>query len=83
MLECQRGYYTFTFKINPDLNGGYIEAFNQGGEPWWWVCNKPGDTFCDGPAAGDVDLTGAVLIAVHEWDEKIWPKTVDTPMESA
>jgi hypothetical protein len=57
--------YTFTFRIDPALNSGFTEAFNQG-EPWWWV---DGD---GNPAAGNVDLTGAVAISVHRGSILVW-----------
>lgn len=65
-----KGYYSFSFEIDPNLNSGFNEAFNQGGEQWWWF-TKPGET--GAAAGGPPDLTGARCKAVHEWDRQIWP----------
>lgn len=67
-------FWTFTFRVNPQINNGYTEAFNQGGEPWWWLDKGP----YEGPAAGNVDLTGATLIAIHSDGDKVW----EPPSES-
>lgn len=66
----RQDYYTFTFKVDPNLNGGYDTAFNQGGEPWWWVVDSNGSR----PAAGSVNLKGATLVSVHNWGDVIWSK---------
>lgn len=58
--------WTFTFRVNADLNEGYDVAFNQCGEPWWWVMTE------EGPAAGSVDLAGAELMTVHKGSEIMW-----------
>lgn len=65
-------YFTFTFEVDPKLNGGYNEVFKQGDEPWWWYLHttKPDDS----PAAGAVpNFTGASFKSLHQWVTKLLP----------
>lgn len=53
--------WTFTFNIDPALNGGCDQAFNQCGEPWWWAM-KDGEI----AGAGEIDFTGATFHSLCE-----------------
>lgn len=64
-------YYTFTFEIDPDLNHGFDEAFNQGGESWWHYEDSKSE-FPKIYAGGTPNLTGAVLLTVHNGNEIIY-----------
>jgi hypothetical protein len=69
MNEAQKNYFTFTFNVNPELNGGFTKAFKQGDEPWWWYTKDD-----DGAAAGPVpDFTGATFKSLHQWDKQLLP----------
>ena len=54
--------YTFMFSIDPELNDGITEVFNQCGEPWWWAVK--GDTLAAG-GIEDLDLTGAKFTGLY------------------
>jgi hypothetical protein len=53
--------WTFTFTLDPKLNSGYKEAFNQCGDPYWWIVDEEGNM-----AVGEVNLTGAVFKSLHD-----------------
>jgi len=55
--------FTFTFSVDPELNDGITEVFNQCGEPWWWAVREGGNM-----GAGDIeslDLTGAKFTGIY------------------
>lgn len=54
--------YTFTFSVDPKLNGGITEVFNQCGEPWWWA-EKDGEVI--GAGGDTLNLTGATFKSLH------------------
>jgi hypothetical protein len=60
-------YFTFTFCVDPELNGGYTEAFKQGDEPWWWYTNED-----EGPAVGPTpNFAGATFKSLHQWNTQL------------
>lgn len=73
MNDAQKDYYTFSFKIDPELNSGYDEAFKQGDETWWWYTKSGGDLKGgEGPAAGPVpNFEGAVFKSLHQWSTEL------------
>jgi hypothetical protein len=75
MNEEQKEYFTFAFNIDPELNGGYDEAFKQGDESWWWYTKDGGElSGGSGPAAGPIpDFTGATFKSLHQWDKQLLP----------
>jgi len=69
MNDKQAEYFTFKFNIDPELNGGYTEAFKQGDESWWWYTKDD-----EGPAAGPVpNFTGATFKSLHQWNKQLLP----------
>lgn len=68
--DDKQKHFTFTFKVDPELNDGYDIAFKQGDETWWWY-DKEGDKF-QGPAAGGTpNFTGATFESLYQWTEKL------------
>lgn len=61
-----RNNMTFTFQVDPALNAGADEAFNQCGEPWWWAVSA-GEIL----GAGYVDLTGATFKSLHNGSDLV------------
>jgi hypothetical protein len=53
--------WTFTFNIDPTLNAGATEAFNQCGEPYWWAMKDGGIL-----GAGDINFSGATFKSLVE-----------------
>ncbi len=73
MNEKQENFFTFTFKIDPELNHGYDEVFKQGDETWWWYTKDGGELKGGkGPLAGPVpNFTGATFKSLYQWDKKV------------
>lgn len=72
MNSQQVNHFTFTFKVDPDLNDGFTHVFKQGDEPWWWYTKDNDDDPMNGPAAGPVpDFTGATFVSLHQWNKKL------------
>lgn len=72
--EWQSNFWTFAFNIDPALNGGFVTAFKQGDEPYWWFqgSDDGGLIDFDGPAAGSPpDFTGATFKELHQWTQKV------------
>ena len=65
-------FFTFTFKLDPDLNSGYTQAFKQGDEPWWWYTTDNDDDPMKGPAAGPTpNFKGASFVSLHDGSDKL------------
>jgi hypothetical protein len=69
MNDQQSEHFTFSFNVDPELNGGYTEVFKQGDEPWWWYSKDD-----SGPAVGPVpNFTGASFKSLHQWNKQLLP----------